>query len=121
MARKQAAAAARTPVNVAERNEEFLISEPINVAGKSSDLRTKIKVNCEKGTFKVQAEINTQHVNPALPEETEAVVLRLADQIRDAIAHATERRHFWLMENGSDDHSQLALCFGDGESEEDED
>ena len=120
MARKQAAAA-RTPVNVAERNEEFLISEPVNVGGNTSDLRTKIKVNCEKGTFKISPEINTKHVNAASAEETEAMVMRLANQVRDAIAHATERRHFWLMENGSDDHSQLALCFGDGESEEDED
>ena len=97
---------------VSERNEEFLISEPINVGGLTSDLRTRIKVNCEKGTFKITSEINTKHVNPAMLQETEAMVERLRQQIWSAIAHASARREYWLMENGDgSDPDQLSIGF----------
>ncbi|RMG89954.1 MAG: hypothetical protein D6706_20445 [Chloroflexi bacterium] len=63
--------------------------------GESVQLVTKVTVDCRRATFKIQPQLTTKHVHPTNPEHREALVQRVANQLRAGIEKAMERREYW--------------------------
>lgn len=94
------------------KNKIVTITEvPVTVNDRDSVIQIKHDRNPAKATFSITVKFTTIHFNPLSEVETEAVLVRVWQELREVVSQAIEARGDDLMAITKLDPSQLTMAF----------